>query len=59
MQSVTVDTTAFAFITTKDGSAPDRAKLDEALKPQRFKSLTQVTKPKAAAVYDLVVDGVG
>jgi hypothetical protein len=56
---VKVDSTAHAFIATKDGAAPKREDLDAALKPQRFGTLTRVIRPKAAAVYDVVVDGVG
>lgn len=64
MTAVVVDTTAICVFTmdaAKNEDGPARKTVEEALKPLKITAgkFEKVTRPKAAAVYEVVVDGLG
>lgn len=64
MKAVEVDTTAICVFTMnpdKSDAGPAKKDVDEALKKLKFTAgkVEKVTRPKPAAVYEVVVDGLG
>ena len=58
--SITVDSTATAWITTKDDKEPARAEMQRLLgRRHKVTAVTKTVRAKSLAKYELVVGGVG
>ena len=58
--SITVDSTATAWITTKDDKEPAREAMQKLLgRRHEVSTVTKTTRAKSLAKYELVVGGVG